>query len=141
MILIQQACGLLAYTEAMGQQQQWTTKPFGAALAALLRERQGHPLELVNFTAFFVTVKGYSDEHLRLMVKGQRTLSKEAIEAMAAALGIEPDYFLEYRIAKAQEWMVAFPDEADHCYNILRAHVREDEREKSQPSKRRKRAT
>jgi plasmid maintenance system antidote protein VapI len=82
---------------------QQTRKPFGQALAELLREsdyttQTGN----VNWRAFARTLEGIHYETLRKAVAGERTATPHIIEEVARALGLRPDYFVEYRLWQAQ---------------------------------------
>lgn len=78
-------------------------KPFGAALAELLREsdyttRTGN----VNWRAFSRELHGVHYETLRKAVSGERPVTPHIIEEVARALRVKPDYFVEYRLWQAQ---------------------------------------
>ena len=98
-----------------------TSAPFAQALGELLRARQGDPLGMISLRAFFSQIEGYSYDALRKMVRGQLTLQPEAIEAMASALGVAPEYFLEYRAWQLQEGLRRHPEVADEVYEMLAA--------------------
>ena len=100
-----------------------THKPFKEAIAELLREQQGNPLR-VNLFAFARTVEGWSYNTLHKMIEGERTLTKAAIEAMAEALDVSPDYFVEYRMMWIMLQMVEQPDIIDHVFDAAKIAVR-----------------
>jgi len=80
-----------------------TRKPFGQALAELLRESDyttntGN----VNWRAFARELDGIHYETLRKAVAGERTATPHIIEEVARALRIRPDYFVEYRLWQVQ---------------------------------------
>ncbi len=96
-----------------------STRPFPEALGELLRVQQGDPLGSISMRAFFAHIPNYSYDALRKMVRGQLALQPQAIEAMARVLGVEPDYFLEYRAWKLQEGLRRHPQVADDVYEML----------------------
>jgi hypothetical protein len=80
-----------------------TTKPFGAALRELLLEhdyatRSGKP----NWRAFAAELEGVHYETLRKAAAGERRPSLRLLEESARALRLRPEYFLEYRLHRAQ---------------------------------------
>jgi hypothetical protein len=80
-----------------------TSKPFGVALAELLRESDfttstGNP----NWNAFARQLDGFHYETLRKAIAGERTVTVPLMEEVARALSIKPDYFAEYRIEQAR---------------------------------------
>lgn len=84
--------------ETDAKRRTYTDLPFAEALDVLLREQQQTPpLKGPNLRKFFDTVEGFDYANLRRMVRGERTLKREAIVAMARALGVRPDHFREYR--------------------------------------------
>jgi hypothetical protein len=98
-----------------------TDRPFAEALGDLLRVQQKDPLGMISLRAFFAHIPGYSYDALRKMVRGQLALQPQAIEAMAHELGIEPEYFLEYRAWQLQEGLDRYPEVADEVYEKLMA--------------------
>jgi hypothetical protein len=98
-----------------------TDRPFPEALGELLRVQQGDPLGMISLSAFFSQIGGYSYDALRRMVRGELTLQPQAIEAMAAVLGVAPEYFLEYRSHQLQEGLRRHPELADVVYEMLMA--------------------
>ncbi len=96
-----------------------STRPFPQALGELLRVQQGDPLGTVNLRAFFAQIPEYSYDALRKMVRGQLTLQPEAIEKMAAILGVPPEHFLEYRVWQIQEGLRRHPEVANEVYEML----------------------
>jgi hypothetical protein len=80
-----------------------TTSVFAVALRELLIEhdfatRSGKP----NWSAFAKEIEGVSYETLRRVVAAALPPSRELIEECARALRIRPEYFLEYRLYRAQ---------------------------------------
>ena len=106
----------------MKDQPQHSQKLFAETLGELLRRRQeSGPLGRINLRAFFSSVDGWEYEYLRKMVMGERPLVSQAMEAMADALGVDPEYFLEYRIWQIQEGFRRHPNVADDVYQMLMA--------------------
>lgn len=97
----------------------YTAKPFSEALTELLRLESGDPRGRVNLSEFFRRVEGWEYETLRKQVAGERTLQPEAIEAMAQALHVAPEYFLEYRIYQIQKAINDHPELVDLVYDLL----------------------
>jgi transcriptional regulator with XRE-family HTH domain len=80
-----------------------TNKTFGEALREIVVERDyatsaGAP----NWSAFAAALEGVSYETLRRTITRQKLPSAQLIEECARALGIRPEYFLEYRLALAR---------------------------------------
>ena len=98
-----------------------TAQPFPEALGELLRAQQGDPMGLISLRAFFSQIDGYGYDALRKMVRGELTLQPAAVEAMAGALGVPPDHFLEYRAWQLQEGLRRHPELSDKVYEMLMA--------------------
>jgi hypothetical protein len=96
-----------------------TNRPFAEALGDLLRIKQQDPLGMISLRAFFAHIPGYSYDALRKMVRGQLALQPQAIEAMAHELGVDAEYFLEYRAWQLQEGLERHPEVADEVYEEL----------------------
>lgn len=97
----------------------YAQKAFADALADLLRQEAGDPRARVNLRQFFKRVKGWEYETLRKQISGERTLKPEAIEAMAEALGVAPEYFVEYRRYQIEEAIASHPEIVDLFYDLL----------------------
>jgi len=70
-----------------------TNQPFTEALGTMLRERSGDRMgrfPLAPFIAQIGDKTGLNYEYIRLMLRDQRTLRTDVIEAAAEALGIPP---------------------------------------------------
>jgi hypothetical protein len=98
-----------------------TDRPFAEAMGDLLRTQQADPIGIISLRALFSQIEGYSYDALRKMVRGELTLQPAAIEAMAAVLGVPPEYFLEYRAWQLQEGLRRHPELADKVYEMLMA--------------------
>ncbi len=78
-----------------------TNKPFGAALADLLREHDyTTQTGNVNWNAF-ASVLEIDYETLRKAVAGIRPPTPYVLEDVARALAIKPEHFAEYRMHQA----------------------------------------
>lgn len=97
----------------------YTTKRFSDALSELLRQEAGDPRARINLSEFFRRVDGWEYETLRKQVAGERTLQPEAVEAIAAALHVAPEYFLEYRRHQIEQAVETYPDLVDLVYDLL----------------------
>lgn len=62
---------------------------------------------------------GMSYEYIRLMLRGERTLRVDLIEAVAKILGLEPEYFVEYRQYMVQKKMASSPEIVDKLYALV----------------------
>ena len=97
----------------------YSAKAFPEALAELLRQEAGDPRARINLSEFFRRVEGWEYETLRKQVAGERTLQPDAIEAMAQALHVAPEYFLEYRIHQIRQALSDHPELVDLVYDLL----------------------
>ncbi len=98
---------------------EYTQKPFAEALNDLLRQERGDPQARVNLREFFGRVKGWEYETLRKQITGERTLKADAIEAMAEALGVPPEYFQEYRRGQIEQAITTHPELVDLFYDLM----------------------
>jgi transcriptional regulator with XRE-family HTH domain len=79
-----------------------TTRPFGEALRGLKGARGLTYLELADRTRGR-DGKGLSAQYLNLLVIGRKKPSMRAIELIARACDVQPDYFGEYRLAESRK--------------------------------------
>lgn len=92
-------------------------KPIAATVAALLAQRHMSQADLWRAAGLDrATVSRY--------ISGDRadvtdTRAARTIEKIAAALEVEPDYFLEYRRWRVQSLALAHPDFVDDFYNLI----------------------
>src|ERR1700733_12189611 len=77
-----------------------STKPFGEAVPALMDERAITSRGLAEATRR-LDGKGITHAHINMLANGHDKPSMRAMELIAAACEIEPDYFAEYRLAAA----------------------------------------
>lgn len=97
----------------------YTGKRFADALADLLRQEAGDPRARINLREFFARVEGWEYETLRKQISGERSLKPEAVEAMARALGVAPEYFQEYRKHQIDQAIANHPELVDLFYDLL----------------------
>jgi transcriptional regulator with XRE-family HTH domain len=74
-----------------------STKPFGETLRALMDARGLTYRELAEETRL-VDGKGMTHAYINMLVKGRDKPSLRAMELVAQACGVKPDYFAEYRL-------------------------------------------
>lgn len=75
-------------------------QPFGQALRTLLDER-GLSYRGLAEAIRRLDAKGFSHAHLNMLANGHDKPSMRAMELIAAACSVSPDYFAEYRLATA----------------------------------------
>jgi anthranilate phosphoribosyltransferase len=111
-------------TEPSSPRLRYSSKPFAEALAEILRRQTGNPGSKINLSRFFRRVEGWEYENLRKQVSSERTLQPGAMEAMAAALGVAPEYFKEYRQYQMQQAIATHPELVDLVYDLLMSRAR-----------------
>jgi transcriptional regulator with XRE-family HTH domain len=77
-----------------------SSKPFGEALRTLMDERSLTYRGLAEATRK-LDGKGITHAHINMLANGHDKPSMRAMELIAAACEINPDYFAEYRLAAA----------------------------------------
>src|SRR5947209_2549481 len=77
-----------------------STKPFGESLRALMDERSLTYRGLAEATRK-LDGRGITHAHINMLANGHDKPSMRAMELIAAACGVDPDYFAEYRLAAA----------------------------------------
>jgi transcriptional regulator with XRE-family HTH domain len=77
-----------------------STRPFGESLRALMDERSLTYRGLAEATRK-LDGKGITHAHINMLANGHDKPSMRAMELIAAACEVEPDYFAEYRLAMA----------------------------------------
>jgi transcriptional regulator with XRE-family HTH domain len=75
-------------------------KPFGDALRTLMGERGMTYRSLAQATRT-LDGKGMTHAHINMLANGHDRPSMRAMELLAQACGVEPDYFAQYRLASA----------------------------------------
>src|SRR5438874_2151017 len=77
-----------------------STKPFGEALRVLMEEAGLSYRELAERTRA-LDGRGMTHAHINMLANGHDKPSMRAMELVAGACGVEPEYFAEYRLAAA----------------------------------------
>jgi transcriptional regulator with XRE-family HTH domain len=77
-----------------------SAKPFGEALRELMDARRLTYRGLADAIRE-LDAKGITHAHINMLANGHDKPSMRAMELIAQACGIEPDYFAEYRLAVA----------------------------------------
>lgn len=82
-----------------------TTDPFTKALTTLVQRDPRFVTRLgsINWSTFAKELPTIHYETLRKILVGERALDERAIEEVAAAAGVDPTYFAEYRLMKARD--------------------------------------
>jgi hypothetical protein len=82
-----------------------TNQPFAKALAGVVSrdDRYVTRLGAITWSEFAKALPSIHYETLRKMLHGERQLDERAIEEIAAAAGVDPCYFAEYRLMKARD--------------------------------------
>lgn len=94
-------------------QRKFSERPFGETLTRLMDERG------VTYRGLAAQT-GLSAGYLNHMVHGGRPVpGNDVIERLAAALGVEPAHFREYRIRVITERLAELPDLVDRLYRRL----------------------
>jgi transcriptional regulator with XRE-family HTH domain len=97
----------------MARRRRFSTEPFGPTIERLMDETDTTYRGLADLT-------GLSAGYLNHLVHGNRPVpSNEVMEALAAALGVEPEHFREYRLRVITERLDAMPDLIDRLYKRL----------------------
>jgi transcriptional regulator with XRE-family HTH domain len=77
-----------------------STKPFGEALRVLMEER-GLSYRALAESTRGLDGRGMTHAHINMLANGHDKPSLRAMELIAAACEIDPNYFAEYRLAMA----------------------------------------
>lgn len=77
-----------------------SSEPFGKALRALM-EARGLSYRGLAEAIRGIDEKGITHAHLNMLANGHDKPSLRAMELIAQACGVEPEYFAEYRLAVA----------------------------------------
>lgn len=77
-----------------------SNRPFGESLRLLMEERGFSYRGLAQRTRE-MDGKGMTHAHINMLAKGHDRPSMRAMELIAQACGIQPEYFAEYRLARA----------------------------------------
>jgi transcriptional regulator with XRE-family HTH domain len=97
----------------MARRRRFSDEPFGETVERLMAEEE-------------ITYRGLAERtrlsagYLNHLVHGNRPVpSNEVVETLAAALGVEPDHFREYRLRVITDRLEAMPDLIDRLYRRL----------------------
>ena len=101
--------------------ERYSTKPFAQALGDILRTEYGDQFGRFSLRALLSKMSGLSEEGFRLQIAGERTLKIQTVIEAAKALGIAPDYFIEYRAHWTAEFMKRDPEAANQVYEFAKA--------------------
>jgi transcriptional regulator with XRE-family HTH domain len=97
----------------MARRRRFSDETFGPTVERLMNENGVTYRGLAEQT-------GLSAGYLNHLVHGNRPVpSNEVVEGLAAALGVEPEHFLEYRVRVITERLEAMPDLVDRLYKRL----------------------
>jgi transcriptional regulator with XRE-family HTH domain len=77
-----------------------SSQPFGESLRALMQAR-GMTYRGLADAIGEIDAKGMTHAHLNMLANGHDKPSIRAMELIARACGVEPEYFAEYRLAAA----------------------------------------
>lgn len=77
-----------------------SNRPFGESLRALMEER-GFSYRGLALKTRELDGRGMTHAHINMLAKGHDRPSMRAMELIAEACDVEPDYFAEYRLALA----------------------------------------
>jgi transcriptional regulator with XRE-family HTH domain len=97
----------------MARRRRFSADPFGDTLERLMADTGATYRALADKTEL-------SAGYLNHLVHGNRPVpSNEVIETLAAALGVEPEHFREYRLRVITERLEAMPELIDRLYKRL----------------------
>ena len=97
----------------MARKRRFSNDPFGPTVERLMNE--------AGLTYRSLAEKSkLSAGYLNHLVHGNRPVpSKDVVARLAAALGVEPEYFREYRLRVITERLESMPDLVDRLYKRL----------------------
>jgi transcriptional regulator with XRE-family HTH domain len=97
----------------MPRRRKFSEEPFGATIERLMAE--------TGLTYRGLAAKtGLSAGYLNHLVHGNRPVpSKDVVARLANALGVEPEYFREYRLRVISDRLEEMPDLVDRLYRRL----------------------
>jgi transcriptional regulator with XRE-family HTH domain len=97
----------------MARRRRYSAEPFGPAVERLMNDSG------LTYRALAAKT-GLSAGYLNHLVHGNRPVpSNEIVEGLASTLGVEPDYFREYRVRVITERLEAMPELIDRLYKRL----------------------
>ena len=99
----------------MARKRRFSEDPFGPTVERLMNETG------VTYRALADKTK-LSAGYLNHLVHGNRPVpSNDVVETLAAALGVEPEHFREYRIRVITDRLERMPELVDRLYKRLNA--------------------
>jgi len=102
----------------MARKRRFSEEPFGPTMERLMDESGLTYRALASKT-------GLSAGYLSHVVNGNRPVpSNDIVERLAAALGVEPEHFLEYRVRTITERLERMPELVDRLYRRLGTSAR-----------------
>src|SRR3954463_9801176 len=97
----------------MPKRRKFSSEPFGTAVERLMNDSATTYRGLAAKT-------GLSAGYLNHLVHGNRPVpSNEVVQRLAAALGVEPEHFREYRLRAITSRLETMPDLVDRLYRRL----------------------
>jgi transcriptional regulator with XRE-family HTH domain len=97
----------------MPKRPKFSSEPFGTAVERLMNDSGTTYRGLAAKT-------GLSAGYLNHLVHGNRPVpSNEVVQRLAAALGVEPEHFREYRLRAITSRLETMPDLVDRLYRRL----------------------
>ena len=98
----------------MGRRGRFSRETFGTTVEELMHETNTTYRALAERT-------GLSAGYLNHLVHGNRPVpSNDVLGTLAKALGVEADYFLEYRVRSIAAHLESMPEVADRLYRRYR---------------------
>jgi transcriptional regulator with XRE-family HTH domain len=102
----------------MARKRRFSEEPFGPTMERLMDESGLTYRALASKT-------GLSAGYLNHVVHGNRPVpSNDIVERLAAALGVEAEHFLEYRVRTITERLERMPELVDRLYRRLGTSAR-----------------
>jgi transcriptional regulator with XRE-family HTH domain len=97
----------------VARRRRFSSEPFGPTLEKLMNETGVTYRSLADSA-------GLSAGYLNHIVHGNRPVpADDVIERIAAALGVEPEHFREYRLRQITQKLEAMPELIDRLYKRL----------------------
>jgi transcriptional regulator with XRE-family HTH domain len=109
-----------------------SSKPFGAALRELMKSRRLSYRELAHAT-HDLDGRGLTHAHINMLANGHDRPSMRAMELIAHACDVTPDYFAEYRLAVAMRELDPAEVGLEQALENLNARLGEQRRRSAPP--------
>jgi transcriptional regulator with XRE-family HTH domain len=94
--------------------------PFPVAMAHLMAERSLTVRAVERAT-------GVDNAFISRMMRGKKAISVAALGRISEGLGLPPDYFVEVRLRRIQDWLAQDADLLDATYDSLRRRAGTDD--------------